>query len=442
MTKKTRRPLFYALLLLFPLLGGAIVLYAQGWRFDWETFKVKKVGAIYVKSFPEYADIHLNGKPLQNKSGLLDRGTFIGSLFPKNYRLTLSADGYRTWEEHIAVKPSLVSEIKYGVLIPKTPDNVTTSSVKNFWVVNQEPVIQNERGNLLRAGKKLSGDRVIGWTKDFKKILTEDEKKKIYFINDISGDALIITDLGVRSPASPKLQRGESGFQKVLIDPGNDNNVLFQTSESISVFDLSNNKISLTEKSTSTITQFAASPPWFAWTTFNAKNNTSRLALYNRSSKTRLDDEIFSGKTIRMTFRNDNELGILQDEGSFYITRADKNRAEKTASDVKDFSFSSDEDSVATLENNSIEIFSFGSENNYWRFRLPDNDKIERLEWYRDGAHLFIVYPQEIRFLDLNDKALENFPSIASGNSARYDELSNKLYFVKNNGLWSLEFPR
>lgn len=439
MSKKTRRSLFYGFLLLFPLLGGAVVLYAQGWRLDWETLKAQKVGAIYVKSFPERADIRLNGKPVQNKSGILDRGTFIGSLFPKNYTLTLSADGYLAWEEHITVKPSLVSEIKYGVLIPKIPDAVATSSVKNFWVVDQEPLIQNERGTLLLAGKKLSGNRAIGWTGDFKKILTEDEKKKIYFINDVSADApttanlnLILKNLGVRS----------SGFQKVIIDPGNDNTILLQTPDLISLFDVPSSRIAATEKPSSTIIQFAASPSWFVWTTFDAKNNNSHLTLFNRSSETRLDDETFAGKTVKLDFRNNNELGILQNDGGFYIERIGNSRAEKTASDVKDFSFPTDGDSVALLENNSIEIFSFDSEKNYWRFRLPDNDKIERLEWYRDGAHLFIVYPEEIRFLDLNDKTLENFPAIASGNSARYDEQSNKLYFVKNNGLWSLTLPQ
>ena len=128
---------------------------------------------------------------------------------------------------------------------------------------------------------------------------------------------------------------------------------------------------------------------------------------------------------------------IISEPSSKYILKFSS-----AASDVKDFSFSTNENSVALLENNSIEIFSFGSENAYWRFRLPDNDKIERLEWYRDTAHLFAVYPEEIRFLDLNDKALENFPAVASGNSARYDEPSNKLYFVKKNGLWSLTFPK
>ncbi|MBI4086258.1 MAG: hypothetical protein HY433_03410 [Candidatus Liptonbacteria bacterium] len=444
MTKKTRRSLFYGLLLLFPLLGGAIILYAQGWRLDLETFRVRKVGAIYVKSFPASADIRLNGKLIENKTGILTRGTFINGLFPKNYKLALNAEGYLDWEEHIAVKPSLVSEIKYAVLIPKTAERVATSSVKNFWLVNQKPLIQNERGELLWDGSKLSGNEVIGWTADFKKILTEDKKNKAYFINDVSGGAPTSTNfnpsfsvqggknLGIRSP----------GFQKVLIDPGNDKNLLLQTSDSVSVFDISNNKLSATEKSSSTIIQFTASAYWFAWTTFNARGNTSDLTLYNRASQTRLNGKTFAGKTVKLDFRNGNKLGILQDDGGFYVERTGENPAQKTASDVKDFSFSKNKDLVAALEHNSVEIFSFGSENDYWRFRLPDNEKIERLEWYKDANHLFVIYPETVRFLDLNDKALENFPIIASGKPALYDEQSNKLYFVKNNGLWSLEFAR
>lgn len=439
MSKKKRRCLFYALLLLFPLLGGAIVFYAQGWRLDWEAFGVQKIGAMYIKSFPQYATIHLNGKPMRNKSGILDHGTFIGGLFPKNYTLALTADGYLDWKEHISVKSSLVSEVKYAVLAPNTPVRVVSSSVENFWIVDQQPAIKNERGVLQRAGRKLGGSRVIGWTKNFQKILTEDETNKTYFINDISGGAPVITNLTL---ALENLGLRSSGFRNISIDPGNDNNVLLQTSNSISVFDITGGRITETEKSSSTITQFAASGSWFAWTTFDAKKNNSSLILHNRSFGTRLAEETLAEKNIRMDFRNNNELGILQNDGGFFIERIGEQSAEKTASDVKDFSFSPDEDSVALLENNSVEIFSFGSENNYWRFRLPDNDKIERLEWYWDGNHLFVIYPSEVRFLDLNDKSLENFPTIASGSPARYDEQSNALYFVKNKGLWSLTFTR
>ena len=438
MTKKNRQSLFYGLLLLFPLLGGAIILYAQGWRLDLETFRVQKIGAIYIKSVPEHADIHLNGKPVQNKTGVLTRGTFINGLFPKNYKLALNAEGYLDWEEHIAVKPSLVSEIKYAVLIPKTAERVGASSVKNFWLVNQKPLIQNERGELLWDGAKLNGGEVIGWTGDFKKILTEDKKNKAYFMNDVSGGAPTSTNL---NPAFKILNINASILKKILIDPGNDDNIIFQTASSISVFYIPNGKIISIEKSSSTIIQFTASASWFAWTTFNAQDNTSGLILYNRSSQTRLNGETFAGKTIKLDFRNGNKLGILQDDGSFYIERIGKSRAEKTASDVKDFSFAINEDSVALLEHNSVEIFSFNSENDYWRFHLPDNETVKRLEWYGDANHLFVVYPETVRFLDLNDKALENFPSIASGTSARYDEQSNKFYFIKDNGLWSLAFP-
>ena len=81
-------------LLIFLILGSGIVLFAEGWRMDFPSFRVSKVGGIYVRSYPEDARIFLNGKSVQNQSGFLSRGTLISDLFPKTYRLALTAPGY------------------------------------------------------------------------------------------------------------------------------------------------------------------------------------------------------------------------------------------------------------------------------------------------------------------------------------------------------------
>ncbi len=120
MTFGTRRRLFYALVALFFVLGAGVVLYAQGWRFDFATGHVDKVGAIYVRSFPADASIMLNGKPAQNQSGFLSRCTLITDLFPKIYQLKLTAAGYGDWHESAGVSPSLVTELKSAVLVPRT----------------------------------------------------------------------------------------------------------------------------------------------------------------------------------------------------------------------------------------------------------------------------------------------------------------------------------
>lgn len=84
------------------------------------------------------------------------------------------------------------------------------------------------------------------------------------------------------------------------------------------------------------------------------------------------------------------------------------------------------------LEEASVKICPF----------LKSIEKIESIEWYRDGNHIFIIYPDGIKFLDLNDKGLENFPTIAIGSKAQYDAKTNTLYFIKENQLKKIVFPK
>ena len=87
---QTRRRIFYALVLLFVVIGGGVVMYAEGWRLDLSTLQAQKAGGIYVRSYPNNAQITLNGKPVQNQSAFLSPGTFISGLIPKPYTVTLS----------------------------------------------------------------------------------------------------------------------------------------------------------------------------------------------------------------------------------------------------------------------------------------------------------------------------------------------------------------
>src|ERR1035441_2686736 len=126
MKLQTRKRIFYVFILLFVVIGAVVVLYAEGWRINLSTLEAEKAGGIYVRSYPNNAQITLSGKPVQNQSAFLSPGTFISGLFPKTYTLTLSASGYDAWTESTPVVPSLVTEMKYAVLVPKTATNVAT----------------------------------------------------------------------------------------------------------------------------------------------------------------------------------------------------------------------------------------------------------------------------------------------------------------------------
>ncbi|MDE2019499.1 MAG: PEGA domain-containing protein [Patescibacteria group bacterium] len=169
MTRNARRRLFYALLALFFVFGTGVVLYAQGWRFDFSTGKFGEVGAIYIRSFPDYASITLNGKPIRSQVGFLSPGTLISGLFPKNYEVGLSAPGYKPWTEKATVAPMLVTEFKYAVLVPQNATG-TASGTKAIVLALQSSTralasttiaarsLALSKGNLLAGSTTLAND--------------------------------------------------------------------------------------------------------------------------------------------------------------------------------------------------------------------------------------------------------------------------------------------
>ncbi len=109
MKLQTRKRIFYVFLLLFFVIGAIVVLYAEGWRINFATLQAEKAGGIYVRSFPDDAQITLDGKPIQDQSAFLSPGTFISGLFPKTYTLQLMKAGYDGWTESAQGVPSLVT---------------------------------------------------------------------------------------------------------------------------------------------------------------------------------------------------------------------------------------------------------------------------------------------------------------------------------------------
>ena len=128
MNYPTRRRLFYLFCAAFLVLGTGAVLFSQGWRLDFRTWQFKKVGGIFVRSFPRDTSLFLNEVPVHNDSWFLKNGTFINNLFPTAHLLTLQKEGFRPWKRRIAVAPALVTEIPYAVLVPTESKLLSSSS--------------------------------------------------------------------------------------------------------------------------------------------------------------------------------------------------------------------------------------------------------------------------------------------------------------------------
>lgn len=427
--------MFYILLLAFVLVGGTAVLYTQGWRLDFSSFTVRKVGAIFIKSLPEGTDIHLNNQVIKNKSWLLQSGTFIGNLFPKTYRLQLSLDGYKPWQANVRVFPALVSEIKYAVLVPSEKISVASGTIKDFRLIDDNVIIQQENGALIYGEKTIPGNEIVDLVSDQKKILTYDGGRENYFLVNLRNDVAVnlssaLSKINFRLPKTAGLS----------IDPTGNSIVIFASS-SIYSFDVSKKAIRAVIASSGPIRQGAISRFWFVWTESNKNKNSSRIIIYDKFlDKVKVGPTV-TGKIIKLRLVSENKILALQDNGDLLSYEINSASLKQIASDVKNFEFNSSANLLAALENKSLEIFSSNDEN-YWRFNLPDISKAEKVLWHKDDHHLFIQYPEKILFLDVDKNYQKEPTEVALGNKMEYYPKSNQLYFLENSEVWKINFPQ
>lgn len=116
MTRKTRRFIFYGLVLVFFFITPPTILYAVGYSFDWQNLAIKETGALFLSSQPAEAQIFLNGQSRKITPRLL------AHLLPGNYQLTVSQEGFHSWQKNLEVQAGLVTEARNIFLFPNEPE--------------------------------------------------------------------------------------------------------------------------------------------------------------------------------------------------------------------------------------------------------------------------------------------------------------------------------
>ncbi len=427
MTRKTRKTIFYVLVGAFFLIGLTVILYADGWRFDFASWRAEKVGAIFVRSFPGDARISLNNKPTANQSSFLSAGTLLSGLFPRTYALTLTENGYADWHENVAVLPSLVTELKYAVLVPQTPNAITSTTAANFFTAAGETVVQTTGGAIVWRGKTIGHGALVSESADFKTIIMQNTATGAYLFYDFGESATLNLSALLPKPIS-----------SIAIDPHDATKVIAGAEGRIFIIDTTQAPIRATSierlpAGEALGSSLASSPSFLAWTRFTTKSNVSAVVLYDKFAKTAtVGSSTLPGRNLELKWINDHLLGALEDNGSLYSYDTGTRVVQKIADDVKEFEPADDGSAVAALENRSLEIIPFTDVQTYHRFNLPDVVNAMDLIWYKDMDHLFVVYPDRVAFLDIEDLGLRNFITVAEGTSPLYKPQENIFYLINS----------
>ena len=182
-------------LIIFLLVTPLLILFARGFKYDFEHGHLVKTGTLVVETQPSRAQVIIDGK-LQ-KSLTPESFRF---LMPQDYTITIKKDNYQDWTKRLSVKPQLVTWTNLNrdfiALFYKQPKfiNTITSSVASLSSDKKELVfIESEKIgalNLEKDRKELLGDATnLDVTLDFPLAWTNG--KKIYgFFKDFSASNL------------------------------------------------------------------------------------------------------------------------------------------------------------------------------------------------------------------------------------------------------------
>ncbi|HLD86362.1 MAG TPA: PEGA domain-containing protein [Patescibacteria group bacterium] len=150
MTLHRRRWLYLSFIVIFVIVGSALLFYLQGYRLSLTNWQVERTGAIQANSEPKNARVSLNGQIADE----LTPATLL-SLRPADYDVELTLAGFQTWHKTLTVSPAEVTFTGNVTLWPElntgTPLGVTNLS-NSFLSPNGENLLYLTKPN---AGTEL-----------------------------------------------------------------------------------------------------------------------------------------------------------------------------------------------------------------------------------------------------------------------------------------------
>ncbi len=188
MTIRFRRFIFWIFVILFVVFSIIITLFAQGWRFDFDSLKLVKTGGIFIKTSVPGAKIYVSDKYIGTTVGFLNYTKLVDDLSPKNYNLFIHKEGYYPWNKTVEVKNGLVTELVSIILFPLDLKRVKIAElpkqiISDFSVDNEKiKIVNNKKIETTKvydfSGQLISNEKFKISTST--ELMSPDKNKKLY----------------------------------------------------------------------------------------------------------------------------------------------------------------------------------------------------------------------------------------------------------------------
>jgi len=172
MTRKTRIILFSLSVFLYLVVAPVIIFYSLGYRIDFENKRLVGTGGLYLKIWPQGADILIDNK-INKKLGFFSDQILIQGLFSREHAILVKKEGYSPWQKTLGIKRKEVTKvenitlIKEKIVFEKLRNNI--KNLNDYFLVNYNETWVIEPKTTLFENNKESA------------ILSPDESKLLFF---------------------------------------------------------------------------------------------------------------------------------------------------------------------------------------------------------------------------------------------------------------------
>ena len=272
MRKKSRRKLFYLLLALFLIVSPLLIAYSLGYNFDFFKGRVGKTGGIFIKSKTAGISIFINGT-FEKETSLFSGGALLTDIAPQTYLLRLEKEAYQPWSKAVAVEPSIVTEIRNILLLPRPVTYATSTAKEIALFLEKNPpakLLIDKKDNLIRpegAAKKILASNVNSFAEFEEYILFVDKngflakmdpatnkietlgrpgfylnKNKMTFVKSAGGAIAILDSSGglFLLESDNKVSALKGGVKKISFDGGG-HKLLLTKEQSVEILRLQDN---------------------------------------------------------------------------------------------------------------------------------------------------------------------------------------------------------
>ena len=110
---KTRIILFFTGLIIVPIASVLVIMFARGYRPDFQNKEFLTTGLLVAHSYPESAQVYINGQLKTATNSTLN-------LSPGDYEVEIKKEGFQPWKKRLAVEPEVVTRAT-ATLFPTVP---------------------------------------------------------------------------------------------------------------------------------------------------------------------------------------------------------------------------------------------------------------------------------------------------------------------------------